>query len=67
MSGLSENLIILGAGATAAVAGLPTAPDFFSKNNKEWSTHRGDYPHLSAAYDHLHELETKQQLTLTDV
>jgi len=55
MSGLSEYLIILGAGATAAIADLPTAANFFSENEEWKSCREDDYPHLSVAYKLLKE------------
>lgn len=47
---MHEQLIILGAGATAAISddSLPVGRNFFSSNST-WSSNISDYPHLAAA------------------
>jgi len=71
MSGLSRNLIILGAGATAAVAAeghtFPTANDFFDACNTDWTSGKSLYPHLSSAYNMVRALKADNKVTLTDV
>jgi len=67
-----ENLILLGAGATAAISGssLPTAGNFFT-SNAEWSDHKSDFPHLALAYKKVEHLKNKSRdnksVNLTDI
>ena len=67
-----ENLILLGAGATAAISGssLPTAGNFFT-SNAEWSDHKSDFPHLALAYKKVEHLKNKscdkKSVNLTDI
>jgi len=70
---MHENLIILGAGATAAISegGLPIASNFFCSTNRYWDDHRSDYPHLVLACKKVAILKSQNisfaSLTLTDV
>lgn len=66
-----ERLIILGAGATAAISdgALPVGCNFFS-SNPTWSSSISDYPHLAAAQRKIEPLKTnfgdKTPVSLTD-
>ncbi len=52
-------LILLGAGATAAISGgtLPVSKGFFSSLNSVWGAHRRDYPHLDTACNKVASLK----------
>lgn len=69
---MHDNLIILGAGATAAISEgkLPTAKNFFT-SNAEWSNHISDFPHLKLACDKVEHLKYEDSnnnpITLTDI
>jgi hypothetical protein len=69
---MNITLILLGAGATAAISGgrLPVSKDFFSSRNSVWKNNRTDYPHLDAACNKVASLKgtpgDSSSLTLTD-
>ena len=66
---MGKPLILLGAGATAAVTNgnLPTGENFFC-NNKQWTNRPGSYPHLELAYRKVQDLKCSgsDPISLTD-
>jgi len=70
---MDQHLIVLGAGATAAISRgtLPIAEDFFSPRNSTWSSNTRDYPHLAAACRRVASLKSSfldlTPVSLTDV
>ncbi|MDP2755635.1 MAG: hypothetical protein Q8P40_14765, partial [Nitrospirota bacterium] len=64
----SKNLVLLGAGATAAISTggttFPTAENFFCSNN-EWNEHLKCYPHLSLICNKIGRFENQINLTNT--
>lgn len=65
---MNEQLIILGAGATAAISdgALPVGENFFSSNST-WSSNMSDYPHLAIATRKVESLKDTTSASLTDV